>query len=117
MILNRRSDKGTTGFRLDFEGTQRTSDKEMVRKKIPTSNWKKFSPSTSGVSEEDERTRIMGCATMWHESPDEMVEMINSIFRIDEDYSARYGNSGLPFESGCFGHFWYIHFLIPSKTS
>ena len=25
--------------------------------------------------------------------------------------------SGLPFESRCFGHYWYIHFLVPSKTS
>ena len=89
MILNRRSDKGTTGFRLDFEGTQRTSDTELARKKNPTSIWKKFSPSTSGVGEEDERTRIMGCATMWHESSEEMAEMIKSLFRIDEDYSAR----------------------------
>ena len=32
----------------------------------------------------------MGCATMWHESPEEMCEMLKSIFRIDEDYSARY---------------------------
>ena len=89
MILNRRSDKGTTGFRLDFKGTQKTSDTEMVRQKTTTSNWKKFSPSTSGVGEEDERTRIMGCAAMWHESSEEMAEMIKSLFRIDEDYSAR----------------------------
>ena len=27
------------------------------------------------------------------------------------------GCSGLPFESRCFGHYWYIHFLVPSKTS
>lgn len=45
--------------------------------------------STTDFREEDERTRIMGCATMWHESSDEMTEMIKSIFRIDEDYSAR----------------------------
>ena len=43
-----------------------------------------------GVREEDQVTRVMGCATMWHENSDEMTEMIKSIFRIDEDYSARY---------------------------
>ena len=31
----------------------------------------------------------MGCATMWHESTEEICEMLKSIFRIDEDYSAR----------------------------
>ena len=46
--------------------------------------------STYAFNEEDERTRIMGCATMWHESSEEMIEMIKSIFRIDEDYSARW---------------------------
>ena len=25
--------------------------------------------------------------------------------------------AGLPFESRCFGHYWYIHFLVPPKTS
>jgi hypothetical protein len=39
---------------------------------------------------EHEITRVMGCATMWHESSTEMSEMIKSIFRMDEDYSARY---------------------------
>jgi chitin synthase len=38
---------------------------------------------------EDDVTRIMGCATMWHENSEEMVVMIKSIFRMDEDYSAR----------------------------
>ena len=39
---------------------------------------------------EDEIPRVKGCATMWHESSDEMAEMLKSIFRMDEDYSARY---------------------------
>ena len=37
----------------------------------------------------DTITRVMGCATMWHESKPEMCEMLKSIFRIDEDYSSR----------------------------
>ena len=34
-------------------------------------------------------TRIYCCATMWHETPDEMAEFLKSIFRLDEDYAAR----------------------------
>ena len=29
----------------------------------------------------DDITRIKGCATMWHENSEEMIEMIKSIFR------------------------------------
>ena len=51
---------------------------------------------TDGVSPESENemrqqvhgsdriTRIYGCATMWHENFDEMIEMLKSIFRIDK---------------------------------
>ena len=42
-----------------------------------------------GEDDEDEVTRVYGCATMWHESPEEITEMLKSIFRIDEDCSAR----------------------------
>ena len=45
-------------------------------------------PRNDTISE-DEIPRIKGCATMWHESSDEMAEMLKSIFRMDEDYSAR----------------------------
>ncbi|ODM95932.1 Chitin synthase 6 [Orchesella cincta] len=33
--------------------------------------------------------RIFACATMWHETKDEMMEMLKSIFRMDEDQCAR----------------------------
>jgi len=41
------------------------------------------SPSTDHV------TRIYACTTMWHETKVEMMEMLKSIFRMDEDQSAR----------------------------
>ena len=63
-------------------------------------NKPKQSVGTFGIS--DETTRIMGCATMWHESSEEMIEMIKSLFRIDEDYSARLYNV----------HSWMIIFVI-----
>ncbi len=45
---------------------------------------------SSSARPADEVSRVFGCATMWHESPEEMVEMLRSIFRMDEDWSARY---------------------------
>lgn len=55
-----------------------------------------FITGTSGQTKsEDEISRVYGCATMWHESTEEMGEMLKSIFRIDEDYSARYTNESL----------------------
>ena len=45
--------------------------------------------SKSDIRASDKITKIYGCATMWHETKEEMMEMLKSIFRIDKDYSAR----------------------------
>ena len=37
----------------------------------------------------DRVTRIYACATMWHEEPEEMMECLKSVFRVDADYSSR----------------------------
>ncbi len=47
------------------------------------------SKSSKMVRASDKITKIYGCATMWHENKEEMIEMLKSIFRIDMDYSAR----------------------------
>ena len=41
------------------------------------------------VKASDRVTKIYGCATMWHENIEEMMEMLKSLFRVDLDYSAR----------------------------
>jgi chitin synthase len=41
------------------------------------------------VRHADKITKVYGCATMWHESREEMIEMLKSVFRVDMDYSAR----------------------------
>ncbi|KAF0297190.1 Chitin synthase chs-2 [Amphibalanus amphitrite] len=46
------------------------------------------SSQTGGVKPSDHITRILACATMWHETRDEMMEMLKSVLRLDEDQSA-----------------------------
>jgi len=41
------------------------------------------------VKKSDSITRIYACATMWHETHEEMMEMLKSILRMDEDQCAR----------------------------
>ncbi|XP_022255271.1 uncharacterized protein LOC106470918 [Limulus polyphemus] len=45
--------------------------------------------SVDKVQNKDEVSRIYGCATMWHETGEEMVQMLKSVMRVDEDQAAR----------------------------
>jgi chitin synthase len=41
------------------------------------------------VRDTDHIKRVFGCATMWHETPDEMKQMLKSVLRMDTDQAAR----------------------------
>lgn len=46
-------------------------------------------PHKPSIKNTDHITRIYACATMWHETKDEMMEFLKSIIRLDEDQCAR----------------------------
>ena len=41
------------------------------------------------VRDTDHIRRVYGCATMWHETADEMRQMLKSVLRVDSDQAAR----------------------------
>ncbi|KAH9405136.1 Chitin synthase 2, partial [Tyrophagus putrescentiae] len=42
-----------------------------------------------GMGNTGEKIRIYACATVWHETADELVQMLKSIMRVDEDQASR----------------------------
>ena len=105
LMLNRRCDDGKRSRRFDFktkhfEELRRRPSEETSRlggsnagkrSNKPKRKISALTPTNDAYDavELDTTTRIYGCATMWHENTDEIAEMLKSIFRIDEDYSAR----------------------------
>ena len=95
MMLNRRTDDGERSKRFDTfikHFSNRGQEEEEVpktKKKRKISAWSEQTQEFNDISIDDNTVRIKGCATMWHETEEEIEEMLKSIFRIDEDYCAR----------------------------
>ena len=98
MMLNRRTDDGERSKRYDNRikhfnqmksSTAKEAEKDEPKKKRKISAWSEKNEDFVDLSKDDQTIRIMGCATMWHENTEEIEEMLKSIFRIDDDYSAR----------------------------
>ena len=106
IALNRRKDSGKMKFRLDVKHSPSNVSRngmvtdepiydELEMKKTPSKKHRKISSGQylddgATLKPRDDITRIKGCATMWHENSEEMIEMLKSIFRMDEDYCARH---------------------------
>ena len=98
MMLNRRSDAGVKSRKFDFKtkhfselrkSAEEEEEQTHKKKRRKISAWSDKNQDFNEISRKDDTVRIRGCATMWHESAEEIEEMLKSIFRIDEDYSAR----------------------------
>lgn len=96
MMLNRRSDDGERSKRFDtllkhFSNRGQELEEELpkTKKRRKISAWSEQTQEFNDISIDDNTVRIKGCATMWHETEEEIEEMLKSIFRIDEDYCAR----------------------------
>ncbi|KAI4461417.1 chitin synthase [Holotrichia oblita] len=80
LALNRRVDDGNIWNEEEHDEDDFVEDIDEIRAK----------PSDFATVHDDDRiTRIYACATMWHETKEEMMEFLKSIFRMDEDQCAR----------------------------
>ncbi|RWS27637.1 chitin synthase 1-like protein, partial [Leptotrombidium deliense] len=87
LALNRRRNDEeairSEDINLDSEGlTQDTSQHYETISEHPEDK-------KSSVHSSDQIIRILACATMWHETHDEMIQMLKSVIRMDEDQCAR----------------------------
>ncbi|XP_059350344.1 chitin synthase chs-2-like isoform X1 [Daphnia carinata] len=91
MGMNRRrddeSDVKTEDIELERDGV---ADTDMTQYYETISIGTESSTATpKTVKASDSITRIYTCATMWHETTEEMLTFLKSIFHMDEDQSAR----------------------------
>lgn len=61
---------------------------ESFREAVETS-FRAPKPSQRELEDGDDVTRIYACATMWHETKEEMLQLLKSVLRMDCDQSAR----------------------------
>ena len=86
LVMNRRAEKTVENSAEEAKGEEddyyNPQSRGIYR---PSSN----SSRGSGEKKVKAKRKIYACATMWHETEDEMMEMLKSLFRIDEDWACR----------------------------
>ena len=93
LMMNRRKDGDKTITSQDIDDGE---EEEERRRKEEESFGNEYltapetnSESRSSIKASDRISRIYACATMWHESEEEQLEMLKSLFRVDSDYHRR----------------------------
>ncbi|XP_046404364.1 chitin synthase chs-2-like [Ischnura elegans] len=82
LALNRRQDDEPDLINEDLEDYWNVDE---LNQNMPMQ-----SKDSNKIRSSDRVTRIFACATMWHETREEMIEMLKSIFYLDSDQSARH---------------------------
>ena len=87
LMLNRRKDGAKNITSQDIDDRQ--EEEEGFSNEYLTAPPPSHSGSRSSIKASDRISRIYACATMWHESEEEQLEMLKSLFRVDSDYHRR----------------------------
>ncbi|XP_030374774.1 chitin synthase chs-2 isoform X1 [Scaptodrosophila lebanonensis] len=88
MALNRRRDDQADVKTEDLSEIEKEKGDEYYET-ISVHTDRSTAPHKPSIKSSDNITRIFSCATMWHETKDEMIEFLKSIMRMDEDQCAR----------------------------
>ncbi|XP_054721541.1 LOW QUALITY PROTEIN: chitin synthase chs-2-like [Uloborus diversus] len=90
-LNRRRDDEGEIKSEdLDLEGNDENDISQYYETiSIQTETSSGHTSKSANVRSSDHITRIYACATMWHETTEEMLQMLKSVVRMDEDQCAR----------------------------